>query len=58
MDQDIHEIQQDLKEIKGLLTLISQQVAADKEAAAARALREKEDAQTLQHIRSVLDVLD
>ncbi len=58
MQDEQFEIQQDLREIKFLLGLISEQLAADKEAAAARALREKEDAQTLEHIRSVLDVLD
>ncbi len=57
-DQELTEIKSDLKEIKEMMKVISKQVAADKEVAAARTLRKLEESRISKQIREMAELAD
>ena len=52
-DQELTEIKTDLKEIKEMMRIISQTVAADKDLAAQRVLRKLEEGRINEQIRQM-----
>ena len=57
-DQEFDELKADLKEIKEMMRIISQTVAADKDLAAERAFRKLEESRVNQQIRQMSSLAD
>ena len=57
-DIELDEIRSDLKEIKEMMKVISRTVAADKELAAQRSLRNLEESRINQQIRQMSSLAD
>ena len=57
-DQEFDELKADLKEIKEMMRIISQTVAADKEIAAQRTLRKLEESRISKQIRQMNQMVE
>ena len=57
-DQELTEIKTDLKEIKEMMRIISQQVGSDKEIAAQRTLRRMEESRISKQIQNMSEMAD
>lgn len=57
-DQELTEIKTDLKEIKEMMQIISQQVGSDKEIAAQRTLRRMEESRISKQIRQMNQMVE
>ena len=57
-DQELTEIKTDLKEIKEMMQIISQQVGSDKEIAAQRTLRRMEGSRISKQIRQMNQMVE